>query len=179
MSIVYTEITLKNCDDIAIAGSGLKQNHDIREITVQALVDTGSWTLVINEDTRNKLGLRVSKRKTGKLADGSVTEYSMAGPVKIIWKNRDMVCDAIVLPKANDILLGAIPLEAMDLMVHLKNEEVIGVHGDLELHKVYQFGKQKMPNYSSANFSSTNFSSTSFSSTSFSSKDPCKNRLSS
>jgi hypothetical protein len=33
-------------------------------------------------------------------------------------------------------LLGAYPLEGMDLMVHPKNQEVIGAHGDKRLNVV-------------------------------------------
>jgi len=138
MSTVYTEITLKNADDEAIAETGMVKNHQVRQTTVNALVDTGAWTLVINEETRQKLGLRKRQvgTKTGTLANGQKTDYSLAGPVKVIWKNRDTNCDAIVLPEADEILLGAIPLEAMDLIVHPRKEEVVGAHGDEELHKI-------------------------------------------
>jgi len=136
MSTVYTEITLKNADDEAIVETGLVKNHKIRQTTVKALVDTGAWTLVINEATRQLLGLRKFETKTGTLSDGTITEYSLAGPVKVIWKNRKTNCDAIGLPEADDILLGAIPLEAMDLIVHPRKEEVVGAHGDEELHKI-------------------------------------------
>ena len=100
------------------------------------MVDSGAWTLVINEKIRAQLGLRVFETMTGTLADGTVTDYSIAGPVKVLWKNRSTNCDAIVLPEANDILLGAIPLEAMDLMVHPRLEEVVGAHGEEQLHKI-------------------------------------------
>ena len=136
MSLVYTEITLKNANDVTNARSGLVKDHEIREVVVQALVDTGAWTLVINEEIREKLGLHKIETKTGTLADGTVTEYSMAGPVNVIWKNRNTNCDAIVLPVADDILLGAIPMEAMDIIVHPKLEEVVGAHGDEALHKL-------------------------------------------
>jgi len=135
---IYTEIKLINSSDEAIAESGMVNNHQIRETTVNALVDTGAWTLVINEAMRQKLGLRKRQidTKTGTLADGSKTNYCLAGPVKVIWKNRDTNCDAIVLPEADEILLGAIPLEAMDLIVHPRKEEVVGAHGEEELHKI-------------------------------------------
>jgi predicted aspartyl protease len=55
MSIVRTEITLKNAGDLTMARRGYIQESDIREITVQAMVDTGAWTLVINEAIREKL----------------------------------------------------------------------------------------------------------------------------
>jgi len=125
-----------NSNDEAIVALGLVKNHKIRQTTVNALVNTGAWTLVINEATRQLLGLRKFETKTGTLADGSKIGYSIAGPVKVFWKNRNTNCDAIVLPEADDILLGAIPMEAMDLIVHPRLEEVVGAHGDEELHKI-------------------------------------------
>ncbi|MCL2805321.1 MAG: retroviral-like aspartic protease family protein [Treponema sp.] len=138
MSAVYTEITLRNIADEAIAETGLVKNHKIRQTTVKALVDTNAWTLVINEATRQQLGLRKRQieTKTGTLANGKITEYSIAGPVEVKWKNRRATCDAIVLPKADNILLGKIPLDAMDLIIHPQKEEVVGAHGDEELHKI-------------------------------------------
>jgi len=36
----------------------------------------------------------------------------------------------VVIPHANEVLLGAIPLEAMDLIVKPSNRELIGANGD-------------------------------------------------
>jgi len=58
------------------------------------------------------------------------------------WKNRRFTCDALVLPDAPDILLGAFPLEAMDLTINPQAEaegfsrELVGVHGDIVMHRV-------------------------------------------
>ena len=113
MSLVQTEITLKNAKDKMKADEGLINEHEIRQITVQALVDTGAWTLVINEATREKLGLDILGIEPGTLADGTKELYNLAGPLEVRWKNRRTTCEALVLPEAEDILLGAIPLEAM------------------------------------------------------------------
>jgi len=43
--------------------------------------------------------------------------------------------DALVLTNAKDILLGAIPLEEMDLTINPK-KELVGVHGDKVMHRV-------------------------------------------
>jgi len=136
MSIVYTEITLKNADDVAIVETGTIKDHVIRQKTIQATVDTGAWTLVINEALRKELGLRVSRRDFGTLADGTQSLYDMAGPVEVHWENRWLTCDALVLPGAKEVLLGAIPLEAMDLIVHPRTEKVVGAHGDQILHSI-------------------------------------------
>ena len=135
MSLVQTEITLKNAKDKMKADEGLINEHEIRQITVQALVDTGAWTLVINEATHEKLGLDILGIEPGTLADGTKELYNLAGPLEVRWKNRRTTCEALVLPEAEDILLGAIPLEAMDLTVNPRRE-LVGVHGDQIMHSI-------------------------------------------
>jgi len=55
MSIVHTEITLKNAVDVSNFATGIvKSKDEIRQTIVQALVDTGAWTLVINEAIHNQ-----------------------------------------------------------------------------------------------------------------------------
>jgi len=136
MSIVYTEITLRNALDVFNAEDGIVNKQDIRQTTINALVDTGAWTLIINEQMRDKLGLRTVGTETGTLADGSSAKYDLAGPLEVRWKNRRTVCEALVLPDAEEVLLGAIPLEAMDLIIHPRREEVVGAHGDQIVHSV-------------------------------------------
>jgi len=135
MSVVYTELTLKNEDDAALVEKGLIKKNEIRQMTVQAIVDTGAWTLVINKETRDKLGLRDKGFGEATLADGQEREYPMAGPLEVWWKNRHLVCEALVIPDAPDILLGAWVLEGMDLTINPKRE-LVGVHGDIVMHRV-------------------------------------------
>ena len=42
----------------------------------------------------------------------------MVGPIEVRFKNRRCVVDAMVLPGDNELLLGAIPLEDMDVLVN-------------------------------------------------------------
>ena len=135
MSIVHTELTLKNMGDIVLTKRGYMKDDEVRQMTVQAIVDTGAWTMVINDETRDKLGLLDRGCGEATLADGQKAEYPMAGPLEVWWKNRHMVCDALVIPDAPDILLGALVLEHMDLTVNPKRE-LVGVHGDKEMHRV-------------------------------------------
>jgi len=142
MSVVHTEITLKNEADRILAKRGIMKANEIRQITTQAIVDTGAWTLVINKGTREKLGLDDKGLGEGTLADGQKKEYPLAGPLEVWWKNRHMTCDALVIPDAPDVLLGAMVLEHMDLTINPKAEaegfssELVGVHGDKEMHRV-------------------------------------------
>ena len=147
MSVFKEEITLANAGDISAARNGLISDAKIRAVTLKAMPDTGAWTrqqglaLVINEDIRQKLGLAVEEMAESTLADGETDTYGITEGVKIRWKNRSTVHPAVVVPDAKDILLGALPLEAMDLMVDPVNERLVGVHGDQPLHVLYAVKK--------------------------------------
>jgi len=136
MGIVYAEITLRNSVDIGMVKRGVMKESEIREKTVTAMVDTGAATLVINEDIRQLLGLEVEKTYKATLADGSKQVYSMTEPVQIQWKDREHVCQAILIPSADDILLGAIPLEGMDLVINPLKQELTGAHGDTAVFRI-------------------------------------------
>jgi len=133
--VVDTDLTLKNGADVDDAILGRIKADEVRQMTVKAIVDTGAWTIVINEETRNKLGLLDKGYGEATLADGKEGEYPMAGPLEIWWETRRFTCDALVLPDAQDILLGAIPLEGMDLTINPKRG-LVGVHGDIVMHRV-------------------------------------------
>jgi clan AA aspartic protease len=136
MSIFSEQITLENPRDAGNAVEGIIKESEVRRLTVDALVDTCAWTLVINEETRAKLGLRVLRTGTSEAADGAVVSGSITEGVNIYWQDRQTVCAAFVLPHETAVLLGALPLEGMDLMVDPKRERVIGAHGDQPLRLV-------------------------------------------
>jgi clan AA aspartic protease len=130
MGFVYAPITLQNAGDKIRVEGGLIKENEIREIFVNALVDTGSGTLVINEEIRQKLGLEVEGLRQATFANESKETCKLTEPVKIIWKDRDAVCRALVVPNNNEVLLGAIPIEDMDLVVNPAKRELIGAHGN-------------------------------------------------
>ncbi|MDR2053928.1 MAG: aspartyl protease family protein, partial [Treponema sp.] len=130
MGEVHTEITLVNDEDRCDANRGLIPWNQVRQVTVNALVDTGAWTLVINEETREKLGLKVKETREATLAGGIKAPSRITELVIVRWKNREAACEAVVLPGETETLLGAYPLEGMDLMVHPRLQEVTGAHGD-------------------------------------------------
>jgi clan AA aspartic protease len=134
---VHTEITLKNGGDVLKAQESLIKETEVRQVTVDAVVDTGAWTMVINEETRAKLGLTVLKTDIVNLAGGETTPCTVASPVEVWWKDRQTFCDVIVLPHATEILLGAIPMEGMDITVDPRQGKVVGAHGDQIIHRLY------------------------------------------
>jgi clan AA aspartic protease len=137
MSVFKAEITLANARDIGNASEGLISDTKIRAVTLEAMPDTGAWTLVINEKIRQRLGLAIRETSESTLADGKTDTYDVTEGVEIRWKDRSTVLPAVVVPDARDILLGALPLEAMDLMVDPVHQQLVGVHGAEPLHVLY------------------------------------------
>ena len=134
-SDVLTEITLISTMDELDARKGRIKTEEIRQVTVPAFAGEGRWTLVINEEIRQKLGLRITSYEDCTEMDGTKDLYKMAGPIDIWWKNRSFCCCAIVVPDAPDILLGRILLFALDLMTTPQGG-LVGVHGDIVMHRV-------------------------------------------
>jgi clan AA aspartic protease len=137
ISIIHTEVTLRNAVDVSNFATGIiEDQNEIRQTTVKALVNTGAWTLVINEAIHDQLGLQVIGTESGTLADGTKNIFNVSGPLEIIWNDRRTICVALVVPIADEVLLGAIPLEALDLTINPRKEEITGAHGDQILHSL-------------------------------------------
>ena len=137
MGTVHAEITIKNYNDCSLHAQGIVKEEDIRSMTVMALVDTGAATLVINEEQRQILGLGIMEERNARVADGRWVFCQITGGVEIHWKDRSMLCNAMVIPNADTVLLGAIPLEGMDLIISPARQELVGAHGDEVKFMVY------------------------------------------
>ena len=130
MGMVYADITLKNVKDIMKAEEGFIEESKIRQATVEALVDTGSGTLVINDTLRQRLGLDIMGERMATLASNIRERVRIADTVEVHWKERSMTCRPLVVSEGSEVLLGAIPLEDMDLMVDPTRQTLVGAHGD-------------------------------------------------
>jgi len=132
MGRVTTNITLLNAGDETNAERGIIKEQEIRAVKVKATVDTGAGTLIINEAVRRQLGLNIrGEPKNVLMADGRRQNFQETEPVTICWQNRSSTLKAILLPEAKEILLGALPLEDMDLIICPGLQEVIAAHGDM------------------------------------------------
>ncbi|GHV38242.1 hypothetical protein AGMMS49546_08280 [Spirochaetia bacterium] len=128
MGTVYAEITLSNAGDASAVRRGFMP--EVRQETVNAVVDTGATMLVISEELQRRLGLEIEGTRRTTFADGGQKECGLTEPVKIRWQNRHCSCNAVVIPGAAAALLGVIPLENMDLIVNPVTQILEGAHGD-------------------------------------------------
>jgi clan AA aspartic protease len=90
-------------------------NPDVQGLDVRALADSGGVHLCIPEHVALQLQLRELERREVVLTDGRRRSVPYMGPVEVRFANRRCFTGAMVL--GDEVLLGAIPMEDMDLVL--------------------------------------------------------------
>jgi len=129
MGLIYADITLQNSFDVVAAQNGIIADEAIKTLSVNALIDTGAITLTINDEIAKQLDLKVKDLVDVELADDTRGKNNLVGPVDIRFQNRITSCLALVLADASEVLLGAIPMEGMDVVIDPKMQQLT-VHPD-------------------------------------------------
>jgi len=88
---------------------------DLKPVEVDALADTGAVYLCIPGHVQIQLELDETAKKEVTLADGSKKVVPYVGPVELRFKNRVGYVGALVM--GEEVLLGAIPMEDLDLVL--------------------------------------------------------------
>jgi clan AA aspartic protease len=104
MGLVHAKLVLKN-----------PRRPDLQPVEVDAVVDSGAVHLCIPPHVQIQLGLEEITQKEATLADGGKKLVPYVGPVELHFKNRIGFAGALVM--GNEVLLGAIPMEDMDLVI--------------------------------------------------------------
>lgn len=127
MGLVYANIELQNGGDVEDFRRHRIGEDEIRQLTVQAMADTGSVMLCINEEIQAALGLEVIDHRPSRLADNTRLKLPVVGAIVVRFAGRICTTNALVLPGDSDVLLGAIPMEELDLYVHPGRQELMPV----------------------------------------------------
>jgi clan AA aspartic protease len=125
MGLVYADITLINGEDLILAKRHIIGEEEVKQMNVSMLVDTGSYNLCINEEIQEQLQFPVVEKRKAETADGRIVECDVVDNVQVRFKNRATTCRAMILPGSCEPLLGAIPLEDMDVLIHPQRQELI------------------------------------------------------
>jgi clan AA aspartic protease len=125
MGYVYADIELTNEDDVVLHRHGMLPEHEVKRVTCKALVDSGAWDLVINEEVQQRLNLPILERRTVKMADETLMDLDVVGPIEVRFQHKRTIVDAVVIPGTSEVLLGAYPMEGLDVMIDPKGERLL------------------------------------------------------
>jgi len=123
MGMVYAKLKLLNAIDVGLFKRGMLEEDKIRHVEVDAMVDSGATTIVLPKSLCEQLGLDYVQTRDVELADGKAQKAEIVGPVEIRFDGRLSVTNAVVL--GNEVLLGSIPMEEMDVVVDPKRRSLI------------------------------------------------------
>ncbi len=105
MGLITTQIELRNPLDSRLTPYQAK-----------ALVDTGAMHLCLPEHVVVQLGLQTVQQIELTTADGKRHVCDYVGPVKVTFGNRSCFVGALVI--GEEVLLGAVPMEDLDLVIY-------------------------------------------------------------
>lgn len=117
MGLTYADIELFNYADETLNEDGYLPKEKIRKVLIRAMADSGAIRLAINETIKQQLGLRVRQQLNISLADGTKRTLDVAGPIRLKFMDIDCITDAFVLPDNEEPLIGAVPMDLMDLVI--------------------------------------------------------------
>ena len=105
MGLVYAKIKLSN-----------PRKPELLPIEVTSLVDSGAIHLCISEAMAFQLELETQEFRNVQTADEKIHSLPYVGPLRVDFENRFCFVGAMVI--GNEALLGAVPMEDMDLIIH-------------------------------------------------------------
>jgi hypothetical protein len=119
------ELEIANNDDIALARRGMLPPEQVRRETIQGMVDSGAAKLVLPQALVKRLDLPLGEKVNVRYAEGRKVQRREAKGVYLKLLGRDGTFTAIIEPRRDTALVGAIVLEDLDLLVDCQNQRVI------------------------------------------------------
>lgn len=123
MGAVRVPVKLTNTIDQVLVERGLLAPHLLREVEAQGLVDTGALTLVVPSEIVQQLGLKIRSQQVAQFANGAQELVGVTEPVTIECEGRKTTLEALVV--GNEVLIGQVVLELLDLLPDYKNQRLI------------------------------------------------------
>jgi len=99
------------------------RRSELKPLAVKALVDTGALMLCIPEHVAVQLDLQTESLREVTVADGRSMKIPYVGPIKVMFEDRLCFVGALVM--GDEVLLGAVPMEDMDLLLSPSRQTVI------------------------------------------------------
>ena len=112
MGLIFQHIRLANA-----------ARPELEELDANALVDSGAVDLCIPELVAKQLRLDKVEERMITVADGRQVVVDYVGPILVEVFGRKAITGAMVT--GNQVLLGAIPMESMDVLIDPRRQQLI------------------------------------------------------
>ncbi len=139
MGKVLVAARVENVGDLLAVDQGRLGPGGVRAVEVSdALVDTGATGLSMPRSLLSTLGLKHLRNRRALTSAGSV-EVRVFGTARLTVQGRDCPVDITELPDGCPVLIGQVPLEAMDFVVDTMSHRLVGnpEHGGEHVIELY------------------------------------------
>ncbi len=127
MGQVHVRIVLTNHREAVMARLGQLDTSRVHRYETEALLDTGAVRSTIPAAVAERLGLFRLRKTDAKYADGRVEEVDMTEAVTVEILGRETEMNPMIL--GEQILLGVMVLEGLDLMVDCNRNRLVPYQG--------------------------------------------------
>ena len=126
MGKVLVAARVENVGDLLAADQGRLAPAEVRAVEVtNALVDTGATGLSMPRSLLETLGLKYLRTRKA-ISSAGPMEVRVFGTARLTVQGRDCPVDVTELPDGCPVLIGQIPLEAMDFVVDMPMRRLVG-----------------------------------------------------
>jgi predicted aspartyl protease len=126
MGKVLVTAKIENLADLFDAEKGVLSDDQVRRIEVRdAIIDTGATTLLLPKRIVAALGLKPLRTRHTRGLGGDFM-LPMYGTVRLTIQGRDCPVDVGEIGDQYPVVVGQIPLEALDWVIDPKGQRLIG-----------------------------------------------------
>ena len=123
MGEVRVQAKLKSAGEEFLVRRGKLRKDEVREYEADAVVETGAVSLILPSFVVEQLGLQLVGKKNAELGNGSVVTVDVTEPVEVDIDGRRVTLEALMT--GNEVLIGQMVLEAIDMQVDCMNQRLI------------------------------------------------------
>ncbi len=119
------EFEIANNMDVNAAQLGVLTADKVRRMTISGVVDPGATRLVLPESVVKHLGLPIQGKVKVRYADQRTANRDRAREANVQILGREGVFTAVVEPRRQTALIGAIVLEDLDFLVDCTGQRLV------------------------------------------------------
>lgn len=139
MGKVLVPAKIESLDDLFDVRKGRMAEAEVRRVEVSdALVDSGAFGLLMPMRMIEHLGLEAVRTRMSRTISGEIPIICYRA-VRLTVQGRDCVVDVSGIADHLPVIIGQIPLEAMDWVIDMKGHRLIGnpEHGGEDMVDIF------------------------------------------
>ncbi len=140
MGKVLVAAKIENLLDLYDVSKGQRKPEEVRRLDLpDVLVDTGATYLSLPQRYVQQLGLQRYRTRRARVSSGELKDFDMYGMVQLTVQGRECRVEVAALADECPVLLGQLPLEALDFVVDPVNQRLIGnpAHGGEDMFDLF------------------------------------------